>query len=273
MYNFLIKPFVKNMDPDRASRVALTYFKILGMIPGGRLINRWVHNNRAEGLEREVMGLQFYNPLGLGAGLDTEGDLYNDLNDLGFSFSEIGPMGADGVRKAIASLQSDPQDDILGVCINKEFLNSFTLAYDFFDFFVIDFSTKLSTSILGPVLDARISQESYKPIVIKLPDNISGAELDVLTDFCRMNSIDCIQARSKEQVERIRTRSLGRLPIIANCHIKTPQEAAELLEAGADLIELRSGFAYEGPSLVNRILNYLQENAKNNNRRKNRKSA
>ena len=54
----------------------------------------------------------------------------------------------------------------------------------------------------------------------------------------------------------------GRLPIIANCHIKTPQQAAEALENGASLVEVRMGLVRQGPNLVGKILRYLADRNK-----------
>src|SRR5574344_2858272 len=88
LYKFIIKPFVRNMDIKKASSVALKYFRLAGIIPGGRALSRLVHNNYASGLQKEVFGYNFNNPIGLGAGLDLYGELYNDLNALGFSFVE-----------------------------------------------------------------------------------------------------------------------------------------------------------------------------------------
>ena len=138
LYSILIKPWVRNANIEKASRVALRYFELIEKIPGGRTISRWIHNNRPVGLQREVFGLQFYNPIGLASGLDIYGELYNDLNNLGFSFVEVGPMDAKRVRRAVRRIQDDPQNDITAACINADYLTAFTLAYDFFDFFVID---------------------------------------------------------------------------------------------------------------------------------------
>ena len=92
-------------------------------------MSRLIHSNRAIGLEREVFGIKFYNPVGLGAGLDVNGELYNDLNDLGFSFVEIGPFAeVPAIRKAISKLQSDPPDDIIAACISDNHLPCFALA-------------------------------------------------------------------------------------------------------------------------------------------------
>lgn len=263
MYNVLIRPFVRKMDQERASRVALRYFKIIGSIPGGRFISRIIHNNRPGGLQREVFGLNFYNPLGLGAGLDTEGDLYNDLNDLGFSFVEIGPLNAKSVRHAVRNIQADPQNDILAACINADYQDTFSLAYDFCDFFVIDISGVDLAATIDSLLDTRLAYGHYKPIVIKIPESMQSDELGEVLDYCRMNNIDAIEARTIDQVKQIVNQSGGRFPVIANCHTETVRGVFKALSAGASLVEVRSGLIYKGPSYLQRCLKYLKKRANN----------
>lgn len=264
LYSIFVKPFVHKADIEKASKRALRYFEFIEMIPLGRTLSRWVHNNRPLGLQREVFGLPFYNPVGLGAGLDIHGELYNDLNNLGFSFVEIGPMGADGVRRAVRHIQEDPQNDILGCCINRDFLTAFTLAYDFCDFFVIDLTDQTGTDILDPLLDARLAEDVYKPVVLKLPKEISATEINEILDFSLMSGIDGIEARNIEQVRQIASYGGGnRLPIIANTHIESPQQAAEALDAGASLVEIRTGLVRQGPKFVAGMLKYLQNRTKN----------
>ena len=264
MYSLLIRPLARRIkDNDKASALALGYFKFLGMIPGGRFINRLIHGNRPSGLEREVFGLQFYNPVGLGAGLDVKGELYNDLNDLGFSFVEIGPFAEiRSVRHAISKIQQDPQDDILAPCIAGDYLRSFCLLYDFCDFFVIEIDDTPDMEIFDSLLDARLTYETYKPLVIKIPETLPLDELDNLTDYCLLNGVDGIEARSLEQIKRIVAKSGSRLPVIANCHIKTPVQAQEALDAGASLIEVRMGLVRRGPRLVENILKHLSNQNK-----------
>ena len=264
MYSFLIRPLTRRIkDSSKASAIALGYFKFEGMIPGGRFISRLIHGNRAVGLEREVFGLDFYNPLGLGAGLDINGDLYNDLNDLGFSFVEIGPFKElSAIRKAISRLQADPQDDILAACISGDYLESFCLSYDFCDFFVIDISENPDMDIFEPLLDARLTYEVYKPMVVKIPEELPADALDDIVEYCMMNNIDGIEARSISQIRFITEKTKSRLPIIANCHIKTPEQAHEALQAGASLVEVRMGLVREGPRLVGKILKYLASKEK-----------
>jgi dihydroorotate dehydrogenase len=45
----------------------------------------------------------------------------------------------------------------------------------------------------------------------------------------------------------------GKIPIIGVGGIYTPEDAIEKLEAGASLLQLYTGFIYEGPAAVKRI--------------------
>ena len=38
----------------------------------------------------------------------------------------------------------------------------------------------------------------------------------------------------------------------------SPEDAKEMIDAGASLVEIYSGFIYEGPALVKRILKHLE---------------
>ena len=270
LYNVLVKPFVRKRDIESASKLALRYFEFVEKIPLGRLISRIVHNNRPSGLQREVFGIPFYNPVGLGAGLDLYGELYNDLNGLGFSFVEIGPMGTEGVRRAVRRLQEDPQNDILAACINSDYLTAFTLIYDFCDFFVIDISADPGTETLDPILEARLAEDVYKPVIVKLPKTITPLELDEILDYSLLYRIDGIEARNMEQLRHIVAYSHGRLPVIANMHIETTAQAIEAMEAGASLLAVRNGLVRNGPKFIADIqrvlLNYNKKNEKANSR-------
>src|SRR5690606_41772594 len=66
--------------------------------------------------------------------------------------------------------------------------------------------------------------------------------------------------RATEVIRYLATKSGGTFPIIGVGGIHTPEDALEKLEAGATLIQLYTGFIYEGPDLVKRICKKLVVN-------------
>lgn len=62
-----------------------------------------------------------------------------------------------------------------------------------------------------------------------------------------------VKARSSEIVKYIHKKTGGQIPIIASGGIFTGADAKEKLDAGASLIQVWTGFIYEGPSIVKNI--------------------
>lgn len=61
-----------------------------------------------------------------------------------------------------------------------------------------------------------------------------------------------LKARATEVVRTLAKLSAGRLAIIAAGGVFSPEDAYEKILAGADLVEVYTGFIYEGPGLVRR---------------------
>lgn len=62
-----------------------------------------------------------------------------------------------------------------------------------------------------------------------------------------------LRERSTEVIRYISEKSDGKIPVIGVGGIMSPEDAIEKLEAGACLIQLYTGFIYEGPMIVKRI--------------------
>ena len=56
-----------------------------------------------------------------------------------------------------------------------------------------------------------------------------------------------------EIVKYICQRTEGQLPVIASGGIFSGNDAREMLDAGAVLVQVWTGFIYEGPSIVKKI--------------------
>lgn len=62
-----------------------------------------------------------------------------------------------------------------------------------------------------------------------------------------------VRTRSTEIVKYIHQKTNGQLPVIASGGIFTAEDAREKLAAGASLVQVYTGFIYEGPSIVKKI--------------------
>jgi Dihydroorotate dehydrogenase len=67
-----------------------------------------------------------------------------------------------------------------------------------------------------------------------------------------------IRERSTLIIEYIHKKTEGEIPIIASGGIFTGAHAKEKLNVGADLVQVWTGFIYEGPAIVKKICNSLK---------------
>ena len=69
-----------------------------------------------------------------------------------------------------------------------------------------------------------------------------------------------LKNKSTEVIRYISKKTNGNLPIIGVGGIMNPKDALDKIEAGADLIQIYTGFIYEGPSIVKKINQHLSKN-------------
>lgn len=221
-----------------------------------------------------MFGLNFINPVGMGAGMDPNGEFYDMLAEMGLSFAEIGPLSPANVRQTIERIIQKKADCIPAVNIAKlpestidtdiikDIVDTFELSYEFADMFILDcrdkcFDIELINDIVSECVDIRLTCDTYKPILIGLGNNLSEEDLDQLLGYAMLNSVDGVVARGKFTINHIREFTKGRLPIIAYGDIDTPETAADLLKSGASLIALTTEINKYGPGYIKRILKHL----------------
>lgn len=139
--------------------------------------------------------------------------------------------------------------------------------------------------ILGRILELRSKRDTQKPVLLKISPDLNQKQLDETLEIVKRLKLEGIvatnttvsreglrtspekiqsigkggmsgapiTARSLEVVRYIHKKSEGRLPIIAVGGIMRVQDALNMLDAGASLIQLYTGFIYEGPALARRI--------------------
>jgi len=74
-----------------------------------------------------------------------------------------------------------------------------------------------------------------------------------------------VQQRSTDVVEYIASQTNGSIPIIASGGIFTGDDALKKINAGASLVQLWTGFIYEGPAIAKKICQYLITHSQHNN--------
>ena len=130
-----------------------------------------------------------------------------------------------------------------------------------------------------------------KPILIKISPDLNQDQLDETIDLILSENLDGIIAtntttkrenlktnkskiekigngglsgeplknKSTEVIRYIYKKTSGNLPIIGVGGIMNSKDALDKIEAGADLIQLYTGFIYEGPRIVKKINQYLSK--------------
>jgi len=129
-----------------------------------------------------------------------------------------------------------------------------------------------------------------KPILLKIAPDLTQEQLDDVTDLALEIKLDGLVAtnttidreglehdlrigtletgglsgkplkkRSTDVVKYIFEKTKGEIPIIASGGIFTGEDAKEKFDAGASLVQVWTGFIYEGPGIVKHICNHLKK--------------
>ena len=146
--------------------------------------------------------------------------------------------------------------------------------------------------LLRSIRDENNNMPLPKPILLKIAPDLNNEQLDDIVDIVNEVKIDGIIATNttvgrsglvtdNEEVEKIgngglsgkpvknqatrvisyiHEKSHGSIPIIAVGGIFSGRDALEKLEAGASLVQIYTGFIYEGPAIIKKINTCLLKN-------------
>jgi dihydroorotate dehydrogenase len=146
-------------------------------------------------------------------------------------------------------------------------------------------------NLLNALVTKNRTYSNPKPVLLKIAPDLSNSQLDDIVDIFSSTNIDGliatnttisrenlitdskqveemgagglsglpVQDRSTEVIRYISNKSKGTIPIIGVGGIHSAEGAIEKLKAGATLIQMYTGFIYEGPAVVKRINNAIIE--------------
>lgn len=139
------------------------------------------------------------------------------------------------------------------------------------------------TALLRHLKSLNAQKTKPKPILLKIAPDLNNQQLDDIIEIVSLTVIDGIIAtnttierqglksekelseekgglsgkpltkRSTEVIRYLSEKSKAAFPIIGVGGIHTPEDAIEKLKAGASLVQLYTGYIYEGPGLVKSI--------------------
>ena len=92
MYQYLIRPLLFLFDPEKVHLFTVEFLSLAHKIPGVKDLLRNIFTVKDKGLQREILGLSFANPVGLAAGFDKDAVMIDLLEPFGFGSIEIGTI-------------------------------------------------------------------------------------------------------------------------------------------------------------------------------------
>ncbi|PIQ15669.1 MAG: dihydroorotate dehydrogenase (quinone) [Flavobacteriales bacterium CG18_big_fil_WC_8_21_14_2_50_32_9] len=145
--------------------------------------------------------------------------------------------------------------------------------------------TPFLLNLLGELKKINQTKSKPKPILLKIAPDLNNSQLDEIIEIVAQTKIDGIIAtntttsreglktdknrineisngglsgqplkkRSTEVIRYLATKSNKAFPIIGVGGIHSVEDAMEKLDAGADLVQIYTGFIYEGPGLIKAI--------------------
>jgi len=338
----LIKPIFFKFDPEKVHYFVVKRLKWFHEnFPLGKTILRSSFDIHIKGLEREVFGIKFRNPVGLAAGFDKNGEYVEALSDLGFGFIEVGTVtplpqpgndlprmfrlpedealinrmgfnnkGVDILAERLRVLKAKDNSIVVGGNIGKnkntpnedavnDYVKCFDRLFDVVDYFVVNVSSPNTpglralqekeplTLLLNTLQERNHKNGISRPILLKIAPDLSNEQLDDIVDIVKITGIAGVIAtnttidrsglytnpelsaetgglsgkpltqRSTEVIRYLSEKSNKAFPIIGVGGIHSPQDAKDKIEAGASLVQLYTGFIYEGPGIVKRICKEL----------------
>jgi dihydroorotate dehydrogenase len=321
----ILRPFLFKLDPETAHDLAIKSLKF------NPLPSKLFEVENEQMLNITIFGKNFPNPIGLAAGFDKSGEVYNQILKFGFGFVEIGTVtplkqygnqkprifrlesdkalinrlgfNNDGIQVIKSRIESEKKNGIIGINIGpnkdtKDQKNDFCLGlesfFDIADYITVNISSPNTEGLRdfheqSKLKDLLLSLNKIKknkktdiPLLLKVSPDIENTDINKIAELAIKNNISAIiltnstntnrenllseiknekgglsgeplQQLSTSMIKEFHKTLNGAIPIIGVGGINSGKSAFEKILAGASLLQLYTGFVYEGPSIVKNI--------------------
>lgn len=174
-----------------------------------------------------------------------------------------------------------------------DYVYCFNALFNYVDYFVVNISSPNTPNLralqekeplkelLSTLQAENNKKEKHKPILLKIAPDLTNEQLLDIIEIVQYTQISGVIAtnttierkglvsenqketgglsgkpltkRSTEVIRFLSEKSQGSFPIIGVGGIHSPADAIEKLKAGASLVQIYTGFIYEGPKLIKKI--------------------
>jgi len=175
----------------------------------------------------------------------------------------------------------------------SDYCYCFEALFELVDYFVVNVSSPNTpnlrdlqekeplTKLLRILQERNLAQDTPKPILLKIAPDLTDGQLQDIIDIVQETKIAGVIAtnttlsreglkhpnkietgglsgkpltkRATEVIRFLHQKSGGAFPIIGVGGIHSAEDALEKIEAGASLVQLYTGFIYQGPGLIKKI--------------------
>ena len=175
----------------------------------------------------------------------------------------------------------------------KDYVYCFNMLFDYVDYFVVNVSSPNTPNLrelqdrsnlqrlLSTLSNLNQTKDQPKPILLKIAPDLSEKQLLDIVEIVTNLNIDGVIAtnttlsrvnlksskknesgglsglplkdKSTDVIKFLHKKSKNAFPIIGVGGVHRPDDAIEKLNAGASLVQMYTGFIYEGPGIVKRI--------------------
>ncbi len=221
-------------------------------------------------------------------GVDVVAERIRNYRQLAFRTSHPAPRTSLVIGGNIGKNKNTPNEDAI-----NDYVKCFDRLYAEVDYFVVNVSSPNTPGLrelqekeplkklLQTLQQRNLKNGISRPILLKIAPDLTNTQLDDIIEIVKESGIAGVIAtnttisrdgltslgknetgglsgkpltnRSTEVIRYLSEESGKAFPIIGVGGIHSAQDALEKLNAGASLVQLYTGFIYEGPGLVDRI--------------------
>lgn len=323
----LLRSLLFQLDAEQAHGLAMR-----------ALASGWLPRHRPNPdprLQRNLLGLDFPNPVGLAAGFDKNGEAIDGLLDRSFGFVEVGTVtprpqegnprprlfrlpddralinrmgfnnqGHDALYRRLIERKDKPGLVGINIGANRDSadrIDDYVLGARKFSEVAHYLTVNISSpntpglrdlqeraslvELLARVVEARDASKRRPPLLLKIAPDLDDAALDAIVETALAAGIEGmivanttttrdrlrgphaheagglsgwpLMRRSNIMIAKVRKLAGSRLVLVGAGGVASAELAYVKFAAGADLVQIYTGFIYEGPGLPRRILSGL----------------